>query len=161
MKRVAQFFIILALLTNPLQSFAQNETETLKIKTQIEILKDVERLLQEEMYQEAVGLENFVDKFFVALNGSAIPNKEDITLQLVFFETKLIDLLFKIAITQGVLGAVIDSEAPIDPFVALQILMLSKPPLEFVNDMLPVIRNSLDALRAEKTSLENMLPDNK
>lgn len=146
MKKVAQFFVILALLASPFLSFAQNEAEILKINAQMQALD-----------QEAEGLQRFAEKFYATLNERAMPNKEGAYLKLAFFDAKLFDVGFKIAITIGVLEAITNKETAIDPFVALTLSMLppDKPPLEFVKDMLLVIRKSLDELAKEKISLQN------
>lgn len=153
MKRVARFFIILAILLCPLHGFAQNEAETIqKIDFQ---LQNFDRTVSD--------LKDFSDNFFAILEARKVPDKDPIYSQLLLFDAKLIDTNFKLAAIYGVLKMIEDKNEPVDPIISILIAMLpkDKPPLEFVKDMLPIISNSLETLKREKQHLENTLKHTK
>lgn len=107
-------------------------------------------------------LEKFSESLFAEAKSKGLLIEDDLLLKLLDFDSKLLDLGFKISITKGVYKSLNGpvSKNYLDPLVELQLGLLStnnKPPTEFIKDMLLIIEDRINSLKKERDLIKKFV----
>lgn len=126
--------------------FSQDNTaEIKKIEKQIKFFEE-----------DLLIFEKFSENFLSEAKDKGLLIEDALLLKLLAFDISLLDLSFKISITKGVLES-LNGSIP-SGLIELQMDLLNtakKPPMEFIKDMLSIIKDGINSLKKEKDLIEN------
>lgn len=130
----------------PIMAFDQDGTAKIKkIEKQIKSFEE-----------DLLTFENFSKNFLSEAKDKGLLIEDALLLKLLAFDITLLDLSFKISITKGVLES-LKGSIP-SGLIELQMDLLNtakKPPMEFIKDMLSIIKDGINSLKKEKDLIEN------